>query len=108
MDINRGYLQDFNERVEDNDSSSGIFKDFFRVKSDTNGNCLFSSLSLATSWGEISPKEIRQLICDYIEQNKEFFISMKKEYRISTNTLEAWEKIKFGGRFWNRGIFSNI
>ena len=49
MDINRGYLQDFNERVEDNDSSSGIFKDFFRVKSDTNGNCLFSSLSLATS-----------------------------------------------------------
>ena len=40
---------------------------FFKVKSDTNGNCLFSSLSLAISWGEISPNDKRQLICDYIE-----------------------------------------
>ena len=97
ININRDYLQDFNDRIEDNDSSSGIFKDYFRVKSDTNGNCLFSSLSLAISWGEISPNEIRQLICDYIEQNKEFFFhSTKKEYLILTNTLETWEKIKFG------------
>ena len=64
ININRDYLQDFNDRIEDNDSSSGIFKDYFRVKSDTNGICLFSSLSLAISWGEISPNEIRQLICD--------------------------------------------
>ena len=96
ININRDYLQDFNDRIEDNDSSSGIFKDYFRVKSDTNGNCLFSSLSLAISWGEISPNEIRQLICDYIEQNKDFFHSTKKEYLMLTNTLETWEKIKFG------------
>ena len=48
-------------------------KIFLRIKYDTNENCLFSSLSLAISWGEISPNEIRQFICDYIEQNKEFF-----------------------------------
>ena len=79
-----------------------------RVKSDTNGNCLFSSLSLTISLEEISPNEISQLICDYKEYNKEFFISMKKEYRISTNTLETWKKIKFGWRYRNRRIFLNI
>ena len=96
ININRDYLQDFNDRIEDNDSSSDIFKGYFRVKSDTNGNYLFSLLSLAISWGEISPNEIRQLICNYIEQNNEDFLSMKKEYLILTDTLETWEKIKFG------------
>ena len=79
ISINRDYLQDFNDRIEDNDSSSGIFKDYFRIKSDTNGNCLFSSLSLAISWGEISPNEIRQLICYYIEQNKKFFFTVLRK-----------------------------
>ena len=28
--INSDYLQNFNDRIEDNNSSSGIFKDFFK------------------------------------------------------------------------------
>ena len=51
MDINisRYYLLDFSDRIEDNDSSSSTFKDIFRVKSDINGNFLFSSLCLTIS-----------------------------------------------------------
>ena len=54
MDINisRYYLHNFNNRIEDNGSTSGIFKEFLRVKSDTNGNCLFSSLNLAIIFEE--------------------------------------------------------
>ena len=33
---------------------------------------------------------------------------MKKENQMSTNTLETWEKIKFGWKYRNKEIFSNI
>ena len=35
-------------------------------------------MSLTISWGEINPNEIRQLICDYIEQSKEFLLVWRK------------------------------
>ena len=80
MDINisRYYLHNFSNRIEDNGSTSGIFKEFLRVKSYANENCLFSSLNLAILWREINPNEIRQLVCDYIEQNKDFFSVWRK------------------------------
>ena len=108
ININRDYLQDFNDRIEDNDSSSGIFKDYFRVKSDTNANCLFSSLSLAISWGEISPNEIRQLICDYIEQNKEFFLQYEERVSDIDKYIRNMRKDKVWGEDIEIEAFSQI
>ena len=100
ININRDYLQDFNDRIEDNDSSSDIFKDYFRLKSDTNGNYLFSLLSLAISWGEISPNEIRQLICDYIEQNKEFF----SQYEERVSDIDKYIRNMRKDKVWGEDI----
>ena len=100
MDINanRDDLKNFNDSIEGKNTSSGIFKGLFRANSATNWDSLFSLFSLTISWGEIIPHDIRQFICDYIEQKMEFSQYEERDsdidkYIRNMKKDKAWMKI---------------